>query len=235
MSSLSGVHPEDRGTPPTVPNAAAAAGESSSAQDADLFRRAQTGDRGAFAQIVQIYQDRIYNAVLRMVGDHEEARDLTQETFTRALVKIDSFRGEAQPYTWLFRIALNLAISQLRKTHRRRTFTIGDSSGSNGRAGSNSDDQAAGLLDRVAQDRGAIDPAEQVENRERNEQVVAALGRLDAEYRAILVMRDVEGFDYQQMADVLNLPLGTLKSRLFRARIALRDELRPYMEGQRKK
>jgi RNA polymerase sigma-70 factor (ECF subfamily) len=158
------------------------------------------------------------------------------------LVKIDSFRGEAQPYTWLFRIALNLAISQLRKTHRRRTFTIGtgDSSGSNGRAssgraGSNSDDQAAGLLDRVAQDRGAVDPAEQVEHRERNEQVVAALGRLDAEYRAILVMRDVEGFDYQQMADVLNLPLGTLKSRLFRARIALRDELRPYMEGQRKK
>ena len=235
MSSLSGVHPEDRGTPPTVPNAAAAAGESTNAQDADLFRRAQSGDRGAFAQIVQIYQDRIYNAVLRMVGDHEEARDLAQETFTRALVKIDSFRGEAQPYTWLFRIALNLAISQLRKTHRRRTFTIGsDSSGSNGRAGSTSDDQAAGLLDRVAQDRGAVDPAEQVENRERNEQVVAALGRLDAEYRAILVMRDVEGFDYQQMADVLNLPLGTLKSRLFRARIALRDELRPYMEGKKR-
>jgi RNA polymerase sigma-70 factor (ECF subfamily) len=92
------------------------------------------------------------------------------------------------------------------------------------------------LLDRVAQDRGAVnDPAEQVENRERDEQVVAALGRLDAEYRAILVMRDVEGFDYQQMADVLNLPLGTLKSRLFRARIALRDELRPYMDGTRKK
>jgi RNA polymerase sigma-70 factor (ECF subfamily) len=98
------------------------------------------------------------------------------------------------------------------------------------------------LIDRVAQqDRGGAtsatssDPAEQVEQRERNEQVVAALGRLDAEYRAILVMRDVEGFDYQQMADVLNLPLGTLKSRLFRARIALRDELRPYMDGQRKK
>jgi RNA polymerase sigma-70 factor (ECF subfamily) len=97
------------------------------------------------------------------------------------------------------------------------------------------DDQAAGLIDRIAQDRsGSNDPAEQVENQERNEQVVAALGRLDAEFRAILVMRDVEGFDYQQMADVLNLPLGTLKSRLFRARIALRDELRPYMESQRK-
>ena len=235
MSSLSGVHPEDRGTPPTAPKAVAAAGDSDAAQDADLFRRAQFGDRGAFAQIVQNYQDRIYNAILRMVGDHEEARDLAQETFTRALVKIDTFRGEAQPYTWLFRIALNLAISQLRKSHRRRTFTLSSGpSGSNGRAGSGSDDQAAGLLDRVAQDRGT-DPAEQLENRERDEQVIAALGRLDAEYRAILVMRDVEAFDYQQMADVLNLPLGTLKSRLFRARIALRDELRPYIEGQRKK
>src|SRR4051794_10144060 len=198
MSSLSGVHPEDRGLPPPAPSdVGQAVNQDSLANDAALFSRAQSGDRGAFAQIVQIYQDRIYNAVLRMVGDHEEARDLAQETFTRALVKIDSFRGEAQPYTWLFRIALNLAISQLRKTHRRRTFTIGtgDSSGSNGRAsggraGSNSDDQAAGLLDRVAQDRGAVDPAEQVEHRERNEQVVAALGRLDAEYRAILVMRD---------------------------------------------
>jgi len=238
MSSLSGVHPEDRGLPPNAPSAMGSGlSQDSSVNDAALFSRAQSGDRGAFAQIVQIYQDRIYNAVLRMVGDHEEARDLAQETFTRALVKIDSFRGEAQPYTWLFRIALNLAISQLRKTHRRRTFTLGDSSaGSNGRAGSSGDDQAAGLLDRVAQDRGAVnDPAEQVENRERDEQVVAALGRLDAEYRAILVMRDVEGFDYQQMADVLNLPLGTLKSRLFRARIALRDELRPYMDGTRKK
>jgi RNA polymerase sigma-70 factor (ECF subfamily) len=71
-----------------------------------------------------------------------------------------------------------------------------------------------------------------LEKREQAEQVVAALGRVEPEYRAVLVMRDVEGFDYQQMADVLDLPLGTLKSRLFRARIALRDELKPYMEDE---
>src|SRR3712207_5918760 len=75
----------------------------------------------------------------------------------------------------------------------------------------------------------AAPPAERVEQRERDEAVLAALGRLDAEYRAVLVMRDIEGFDYQQMADVLGLPLGTLKSRLFRARLALRDELKAYM------
>ena len=83
-------------------------------------------------------------------------------------------------------------------------------------------------MDRVAQ-RSAEPPDAQLEKRERDEQVVAALGRLDAEYRAVLVMRDIEGFDYQQMADVLDLPLGTLKSRLFRARLALRDELKEYL------
>ena len=73
-------------------------------------------------------------------------------------------------------------------------------------------------------------PAERVESRERDQAVLSALGRLDAEYRAVLVMRDIEGFDYQQMADILGLPLGTLKSRLFRARMALRDELRGYLK-----
>jgi RNA polymerase sigma-70 factor (ECF subfamily) len=73
-------------------------------------------------------------------------------------------------------------------------------------------------------------PSDDAERRERDQKVLEALGRLDAEYRAVLVMRDIEGFDYQQMAEVLGLPLGTLKSRLFRARLALRDELKGYME-----
>jgi RNA polymerase sigma-70 factor (ECF subfamily) len=101
--------------------------------------------------------------------------------------------------------------------------------GRNGQAGY-SDDQASGLLDRVARDRSEAAPPERIEKRERDQMVLAALGRLDAEYRAVLVMRDIEGFDYQQMADVLGLPLGTLKSRLFRARMALRDELKGYLQ-----
>jgi RNA polymerase sigma-70 factor (ECF subfamily) len=205
----------------------------SGGRDAELLRKAQRGDRGAFGQIVVLYQDRLYNALLRVIGDPEEARELTQETFTRALVKIDSFRGEAGPYTWLFRIGVNLAISQLRKIQRHRTFSLDRPAGSGGANGAEDDDQASSLIDRVAQDRGAS-PADNAETREQHQQVLAALGRLDAEYRAVLVMRDIEGFDYQQMADVLGLPLGTLKSRLFRARLALRDELRPYLEGRGK-
>ena len=225
MSSLSGAHYEA--------DLPIQSSDTSGGRDAELLRKAQRGDRGAFGQIVVLYQDRLYNALLRVIGDPEEARELTQETFTRALVKIDSFRGEAGPYTWLFRIGVNLAISQLRKIQRHRTFSLDRPATAGGANGAENDDQASSLIDRVAQDRGAS-PADNAETREQHQQVLAALGRLDAEYRAVLVMRDIEGFDYQQMADVLGLPLGTLKSRLFRARLALRDELRPYLEGRGK-
>jgi RNA polymerase sigma-70 factor (ECF subfamily) len=199
--------------------------------DVALLRKAQEGDRAAYGQVVVLYQDRLFNAVLRMVGDRDEAMELTQEAFTRGLVKIDSFRGDASPYTWLFRIAMNLAISQLRKNGRGRVFSL-DRPSSNGTGRSShgeSEDQAASLVDRVARDNGES-PAQRAETRERADVVLAALGRLDAEYRAVLVMRDIESFDYQQMADVLGLPLGTLKSRLFRARMALRDELKTYLK-----
>jgi RNA polymerase sigma-70 factor (ECF subfamily) len=190
-----------------------------------LLKQAQAGDRAAFGKLVVLYQDRLYNALLRMVGDRDEAAELTQEAFTRGLANLDSFRGEAGPYTWLFRIAMNLAISELRKVKRQRTFSL-DQSGKG--KNSHGKDQATGLIDRVRQNSSA-DPSAAMDQRERAEQVVAALGRIDADYRAVLVMRDVEQFDYQQMADVLGLPLGTLKSRLFRARLALRDELKAYM------
>jgi RNA polymerase sigma-70 factor, ECF subfamily len=224
MSSLSGAHDDL-----DLKAHGSAMGSGGSTTESDLLRKAQFGDRAAFGQLVLRFQDRLYNSILRLVGDPEEARDLTQETFTRALVKIESFRGEAGPYTWLFRIAVNLAISQMRKVSKHRVFSL-DASG-NGQSSRRigDDDQASALLDRIEQTRDD-GPAMQAEKKEQGEQVLAALGRLDVEYRAVLVMRDVEGFDYQQMAEVLGLPLGTLKSRLFRARLALRDELKGYLK-----
>lgn len=202
----------------------------------ELLQAARGGDRAAYGRLVVLYQDRLFNALLRMVGETEEARELTQETFTRGLEKIDGFRGDASPYTWLFRIGMNLAISNLRRAQRRRTFSLDGGSADQAAGGNGSptgDGQASGLLNRVAS--AAHDQPPQIaERRERQRMVVEALGRLDPEYRAVLVMRDVEGFDYQQMADVLSLPLGTLKSRLFRARLALRDELAPYLEDKTK-
>lgn len=231
MSSLSPAHPQADASPTSGTDASGVASVGPEATDAQLMAAARDGNRAAFGQIVVRHQDRLFTAILRMIGDYEEARELAQEAFTRALMKLDSFRGDAQPYTWLFRIAMNLSISRLRKDARRRTFSIdaprplrigGDSQGH---------DQASSLLDRAAMERNPT-PDDIAERREEQQQVVAALGRLDAEYRAILVMRDIEGFDYQQMADVLDLPLGTLKSRLFRARLALRDELKQYMRSK---
>lgn len=215
MSSLSGTTSQAMATPQPAAEQAV--------RELGLLRKAQQGDRTAYGQLVMVYQDRLYNAVLRVVGDAEEARELTQEAFTRGLLKLAGFRGEASPYTWLFRIAMNLAISRLRKVERRRTFTLFGETSADGA------NQASALVDRL-QATNSPDPAQVAEDRECQQQVLQALGRLDAEYRAVLVMRDVEGFDYQEMADVLGLPLGTLKSRLFRARLALRDELRAYMD-----
>lgn len=220
MSSVSGAKPE------ASPRADTPA--RSLRPDIALLRKAQCGDRAAYGQLVLMYQDRLFNAVLRLVGDRDEALELTQEAFTRGLTKLDSFRGDSAPYTWLFRIAVNLAISQLRKVQKHRVFSL-DRPGNGGASRAHGDDQASNLVDRLAG--GVAQPSERAEQRERDEAVLAALGRLDAEYRAVLVMRDIEGFDYQQMADLLDLPLGTLKSRLFRARLGLRDELRAYLGG----
>src|SRR3954471_11090736 len=200
MSSLSGTTSgtdEAGEAGPLLPESdllgppAAAAGQKPTGlrPDVALLQKAQEGDRGAYGQIVLMYQDRLYNAVVRLVGDREEARELTQEAFTRGLEKIDSFRGDAGPYTWLFRIAVNLAISQLRKVQRQRVFSLDRPgprlAGGNGRYAPH--EQASSLIDRVAQNRSEPSPDQQVEGRERDQAVLTALGRLDAEYRAVLV------------------------------------------------
>jgi RNA polymerase sigma-70 factor (ECF subfamily) len=222
MSSLSGAQFE-ADFPPA---------EADGNRCAALLKKARDGDRMAYGQIVTLFQDRLFNAMLRMVGEPEAARELTQEAFTRGLEKIESFRGEASPYTWLFRIGMNLAISNLRRNQRRRTYSLDGTAPSNNGQHADEDNQASALRDRLVSK--TPQPHQAAESRERNQMVVEALGRLDSEYRAVLVMRDVEGFDYQQMADVLGMPLGTLKSRLFRARLALRDELAPYLSAKRK-
>jgi len=210
-------------TLPPTPGASPRQADESAGRELDLFRRAQTGDRGAFGQLAIRTQDRLYNAIVRVVGDREEARELTQETYVKALSKIETFRGDSQPFTWLFRIGVNLAISHLRKVQRRRTFSLD--------ASPRGDESAGSLADRLPANHQPS-PSDAMERAETQQQVLTALGRLDAEYRAILVMRDVEGIDYQAMADTLDVPLGTLKSRLFRARLEMREQLMLVMSAK---
>lgn len=174
-------------------------------REAEWFAQARNGDRAAFGRLVSAVQDRLYNAVFRMVRTPEEAMDVTQETFASALDHLADFRGDAKPYTWLFRIAMNCAISRQRKASVRAAAPL--------------DGEA--MLRSPPTSRGP-GPTESAIRNERVELVRRALATLAAEERAILVMRDVDGMEYTEMASALEVPLGTLKSRLFRARLALR-------------
>jgi RNA polymerase sigma-70 factor (ECF subfamily) len=194
-------------------------------EDAILVDRLQSGDLAAFAELIDRYQDRLYNAQLRMVGDAEDARDLTQETFLRALSAIPSFRGTSQVYTWLFRIGMNLAMNHRRRGQREKAMR--DPRGGHDPRVVR---QAEHLL-REAGNRTEPPPDCQLEAAERRELVRRAIDELQPEQRAIIILRDIENLDYEQIAEVLDVAIGTVKSRLHRARMALREMLAPYFTG----
>ena len=185
------------------------------------FARTQAGETAAYGTVVRLYQDRIFSAVYRMVHHVDDAAEITQEAFMRGLEKIDSFRGDAGPYTWLFRIAMNAAVSRIRKGSRRRTTSLDTPSVT----------WQTSLPGLSVADEGPS-PEELASLTEDQRAVAVALSKMDAEYRAILVMRDMEGFDYKQMADVLGMPMGTVKSRLFRARVAMRELLQDHFAAR---
>lgn len=174
----------------------------------NTFQRALNGDRAAFGQFVLDTQDRLYTLLVRILGDRDDARETAQDTYLKALSSLHTFRGHSSAYTWLYRIAVNLAITRLRKVRRHRTFN---------------------LPPQWTRADPAANPADAAILAEQSRQVLSALGRLDGEYRTILVLRDVDDLDYPQIAEVLQVPLGTVKSRLFRARLALRHELQRFI------
>jgi len=190
--------------------------------DLTLVKRFRQGDMESFSLLVAKYQDRIYNMLLRMCGRAADAEELAQEAFLRAMERIGQFHGRSKFYTWLFRIAANLAIS-----HRRRGGRIKFHSLSGPEDG---DTSAADALTSPLASRRQIGPAEAVETVETNEYVMDALGQLDEEFRLVIVLRDIEEMDYAQVADVMNVPVGTVKSRLHRARAMLRDRLRGLLD-----
>jgi len=194
--------------------------------DADLVRRSQEGDLGAFGQLVLRYQDRVFNTCWRLCGNVEDARELTQETFLRALQSLRGFRRKSSFYTWLFRIAVNLTIGHRRRNRRAATYQLHEPVREADEYG-----QAAGLV--AAQlPAGGSDPPAQAAKEELRQRVIAALGELDDEHRAVIVLRDIESLDYKQIAEVLGVPVGTVKSRLHRARLALRDKLEPWLSEE---
>jgi RNA polymerase sigma-70 factor (ECF subfamily) len=187
--------------------------------DSALVRRCQAGDLRAFNLLISRHQDKVFNAVYRMVGNYEDARDLTQDAFVKALAGLDSFRGDAGFYTWVFRIAANAAISWRRRSGRVQTVDMTDDAEGAG--------AAITAKKALAAEGGA--PSESAEQSEAAAEIQRALEKLDAEFRAALVLKDVEGLDYDQIAEILDVPMGTVKSRIHRARMEMRKLLSPML------
>jgi RNA polymerase sigma-70 factor (ECF subfamily) len=182
-----------------------------SADDRRLIDACLRGDPGAFGELARRYQDRLYLTAYRLVGNAEDARDVVQEALLHAYQSLDGFKGDALFFTWLYRIAVNTAISLKRKKQR---VTASLDSGRPGEA-------AAEPADPSAHGR----PGHALEQEEQGRRVQRALARLSPEHRAVLVMKDVEGQKYEAIAGVLQVPVGTVRSRLHRARMELRELL----------
>ena len=197
-------------------------------EDALLVEQAQAGRTEAFAELVRKHSDAVFNTCWRVCGNLEDARDLTQETFLRAFEGIGRFRQRSAFKTWIFRVAMNLALSYRRKKRGRQMLSLDQPTGGAGAAGT----QAERLAQRIADD-GEVEPPVAASGTELQGKVLRALQGLDEDQRAVVVLRDIEGFDYQQIAAILEVPPGTVKSRLHRARMALRTALAPVWEQER--
>lgn len=178
--------------------------------DEALVKQCCRGDKEAFAALVERYQDKIYNLTYRLVSNTEDASDLTQEVFYRALLRIKSFRGEASFATWLYRIATNVCYDELRSRKKQQVISLDNSF---------PDDPPLELPD------GGAGPAEIYMRRIVFQRLQEVIATLPIEQRTAIVLRDIQGLSYEEIAQALQCSLGTVKSRLSRARQALRDKL----------
>lgn len=189
--------------------------ETSPEQVQSLVARAQAGEEHAFDRLVDLYHDKIYNYVVRMVSDPSEAEDITQEAFVKAYRNLRSFRGAASFQTWLYRIANNLTIDSVRR-RKRRDNTVSLDEPVEGEEGS---------LSRELEDAQTVGPGQSLETAELQHFVHEAIQELSPKLRAVVVMYELQGLSYEEIADILHCPLGTVKSRLFNARMELKDKL----------
>jgi RNA polymerase sigma-70 factor (ECF subfamily) len=187
-------------------------------EDTVLVQKWRQGDPNAIEQLVCKYQGRIYNLILKICSNPNDAAELTQDTFVKVIENIDKFESRSGFYTWAFRIAVNLTLN-----YRKRKATVGFTSLDAELAAG--DEQVRQGLAAILSDDKSPDPAQIAENRELCELIQKGICKLDDEHRAIIVLRDIEGMDYAQIAEVLGTELGTVKSRLSRARAALRQIL----------
>jgi len=182
--------------------------------ESKLIKASIRGDTAAFGELVVRYQDRLYTAVVHIIGCRAEAEDVVQDAFVQAYTKLDTFKQNSKFYTWLYRIAFNVSISRRRR--RRVEISVDEGRDATGDEPVDS----------------ASSPIAPLEEAERRDQLHEAMQRLTQEHRAIIVLRHMDEFSYEEIAQVLDISVGTVRSRLHRARAALLEHLREIMPDE---
>jgi RNA polymerase sigma-70 factor (ECF subfamily) len=189
------------------------------AEEQELVRELKSGSEQAFALLIAHYSQPIYSLISRSLRDPAEAADVTQEVFVKVFRSISGFHGDASLRTWIYRIALHETSNRRRwwNRHKKQELTIDAPL-------ENEEGESTCLADMLAT--GEASPYEQAARMETRQRVEAALRNLPDAYREVVVLREIEGFGYEEIAEILNVNLGTVKSRLTRGRAALREQLK---------
>ena len=185
----------------------------------DLVRRVQRGDLAAYDELVQRYQERIYATVYHMTSNHEDANDLAQDSFIKAFQVIKSFKGGSSFYTWLYRIAVNKTINFLKQRKNRVHMSLNDLDLNT----ENNPDLVALISDKTPRREAAL--------KELSEKLNAALLKLSEPHRLVVVLHDVQGLSHDEVAEVMECNIGTVRSRLFYARQQLQSLLTDYLKS----
>lgn len=186
--------------------------------DLELVRRVQAGQKNAFDLLVRKYQHKIFAVISRYIHNHAEAQDVAQDTFLRAYRALANFRGDSAFYTWLYTIATNTAKNHLVAMGRRPP-------------GDDIQIDDAAQLEGGLRLRDSATPEREMMRQEIERAVTAAVDRLPADLRQAITLREVDGLSYEEIAQAMNCPIGTVRSRIFRARDAIDQNLRPLLDG----
>ena len=187
--------------------------------DAVLIEQCRNGDSEAMEQLVIKYQNRIYNVILKICADPDDAAELTQETFVKVIENLNKFEGRSGFYTWTFRIAVNLTLNYCQRNSKLAFRSL------DAEQDQQDDSNVKQVLKDFLSDDSSPDPAAEVQSKELYRIAAKTLMGLDEAHRAVIVLRDIEGMSYARIAEVLGIELGTVRSRLSRARSKMRDIL----------